>query len=162
MLPAYKAFVGVFLDCPYSRFYLHTVDVGRRTTDWKNFGKNGEERFFKSYYVFLRLSMYTSCRYYVYVDDKPGKRYRWKKVEIAINRAARRDYSLHSRQVARLVPLDSKECQLLQVTDIVLGALTSEATSEHKRELARHIRGRLEEMPARKLSIREWSPDLKR
>lgn len=158
MLPAYKAFVKVFLDCPYSRFRLHTVDRG---SQWREFGWDEDERFFKAYYVFLRLTMSLSCRYNIYVDDKPGKRHRWSNVEFAINGAARRDYGLAKRQVRGLSPLDSKQCDLLQVTDIVLGALTSAATSPHKKELARFVNERIRDGSGQKLVCREWSPQVR-
>jgi hypothetical protein len=158
MLPAYTAFVGVFLECPYSRFRLHAVNRGPQ---WREFGRDEDQRFFKSYYVFLRLTMSLGCRYNVYVDDKPGKRHRWSNVEFAINGAVRRDYGLAKRQVRSLSPLDSKRCDLLQVADIVLGALTSAATSPHKQELARHVRERLQAGLGHKLVCREWLPQLR-
>jgi hypothetical protein len=72
----------------------------------------------------------------------------------------RRDHGLVKRQVRRFSPLDSKQCELLQLVDIVLGSLTSTATSLHKRELACHIRDRLQASLGRKLVCRTWSPQL--
>jgi len=154
MLPAYKAFGGVFLNCPYSRFRLHTVNRGLH---WRGFGGSEQERFFKAYYVFLRLTMSLACRYSVFVDDKPGKPHRWSNVNFAINRAVYRDHGLH-KHVRDLSPQDSRNCDLLQVTDIVLGALTSAATAAPKLELAEFVRQHLARDNRRKLSCREWSP----
>lgn len=157
MLPAYKAFVSAFLDCPYSRFRLHTVERG---AEWRHFGRDEDERFFKAYYVFLRLTMSLQCQYHIYVDDKPGKRHRWNNVKFAINGAVRRDHGL-KKHVRSLNPTDSKSNDLIQVTDIVLGALTSVATSPHKQELMQFVRERLPPGNGHKLVVRNWTPDWK-
>jgi Protein of unknown function (DUF3800) len=157
MLAAYKAFVGVFLDCKFSRFSLHTVERGPQ---WHKFGRNEEQRFFKAYYVFLRLNMSLYRRYDVYVDDKPGKTYRWSNVEFSINRAVYRDHGSQKRPVRTFSPLDSKRCDLIQVTDITLGALTTVATSPHKQELAQYVRDHICHNRPDKLTHRLWSPQV--
>lgn len=86
MLLTYKAFLDVFLSDPYSSFRLTEVNRGPQ---WRDFGRDEESRFFKAYYVFLRMNMSLYSRYNVYVDDKPGKRYRWSNVQYAINGATR-------------------------------------------------------------------------
>lgn len=50
MLIAYQKYVDVFLDDNYARFIVMRVHKDRQ---WRKWGKNEEERFFKSYYVFL-------------------------------------------------------------------------------------------------------------
>jgi hypothetical protein len=159
MLQAYKAFVDVFLDCPFAnaRFHLFTVTRGAY---WRAFGRDEDERFFKSYYVFLRLTMSLECRYNVYADDKPGKRYRWSNVAYSISRANRRDHGLRKEQVRCLVPRNSKQYNLLQVSDIVLGALVSTPTAPAKQELARYIQKKLPGHSG-KLVRRSWSPVLR-
>ncbi len=157
MLPAYKAFVDVFLNCKYSRFQLYSVQRGPH---WRAFGRDEEQRFFKSYYVFLRRTMSLYSQYDIYVDDKPGKRYRWSNVKWAINGAASRDHGLAKRQVKNLHALDSKQCDLIQLTDVLLGALTSSASSPHKQELSRYIREQLKTSVRCRLQSEEWSPRL--
>ena len=91
MLDAYKAFVDLFFDDPFS--YFRVLEV-RRGPRWKAWADNEEERFFKSYYFFLRGLMSPFCRYEVYLDHKPGKAYRWKSLHFAVNWAAERDSHL--------------------------------------------------------------------
>jgi hypothetical protein len=157
MLPAYKSFVDVFLNCRYSRFFRFTVEPG---TQWREFGRDTDDRFFKSYYVFLRLSMSLYCRYNIHVDDKPGKRHRWGNIEYSINGANRRDYGLDQKQVISLVNLDSKRCDLIQVADLILGALVTTATAPAKMELSRHVHERIRR-DGRKLAHREWTPSMR-
>jgi hypothetical protein len=69
MLHVYTAFIDVFLDDPFAQFIV--MEVKRRKT-WHNWASNEEQRFFKAYYVFLRMNMSMFSRYGVYLDYKPG------------------------------------------------------------------------------------------
>jgi len=157
-LPAYKAFVDVALDDLFTTFFLIQVERGNF---WKQFGQDEQARFFKSYYVFLRLNMLPYSRYNVYVDNKEGKRYRWSNVQYAINGAYRRRHELSKKQVPNFTPLDSRTSDLLQVVDVVMGAASSSATASHKVEFSDYVRERLarnRHLSKPKLVQRVWSP----
>lgn len=157
MLVAYKAFIDVFFNDPFSYFRVLEVRCGPR---WKDWATNEEERFFKSYYFFLRGLMSPFCRYEVYLDHKPGKAYRWKSLHFAINRAAQRDYELKQKQIYSLVPRDSKQNDLLQLVDVLLGAVASEATAIAKTQLADYVKQRASEVTRykkQKVESEVWS-----
>ncbi len=154
MLDAYKAFVDVFLNCQYTRLYHLKV---RKRHDWTAFGRSENARFFKAYYVFLRMHMRSHSRYVVQVDDKPGKRYRWSQVYYAINAAAARDYGVTRKQIADFRPMDSKRSDLLQLVDVVLGAMTSVASAPAKLNLLTYVRDRVASREA-EVKSGEWSP----
>lgn len=98
MLVQYEAFANVLLECNYSRFILFRIT---RNSDWQRFAKTEDERFFKTYYVVLRLSMRLDNQYNIFVDDKPCKRYRWSSVEYAIRGAGLRDHGIKKQIKAR-------------------------------------------------------------
>ncbi|MGE5593978.1 MAG: DUF3800 domain-containing protein [Betaproteobacteria bacterium] len=158
MLQVYMDFVDVFLSDPYSSFHLMEVYRGPA---WKSFGPNEAIRFFKTYYVFLRTIMSLHSRYTVYVDDKPGKPYRWNQVKYAINRAVLRDHCIEKAQVKQLIPTDSKRSDLIQVVDVILGATVARPGAEAKLKLASYVAERLAQprfLGNRKLERRIWSP----
>lgn len=147
MLAAYKAFADVFLEDRYARFSVMRVE---RNNSWRNWARTNEERFFRTYYAFLRRVMSGYCSYDVHLDHLQAKRWRWNSLRYALQRAAVRDeYAAGKRLVPRLRAVDSKTSDLLQLTDVLLGAWTAAATSPHKAELQKHVReragGRVEE-----------------
>jgi hypothetical protein len=158
MLSAYKAFVDVFFDDPFA--YFRILNVIRDVT-WRDWAPNEEQRFFKSYYVFLRRTMRPLCRYGVYLDYKPGKPYQWDKLHFAINAAARRDYELRQKHIHTLKAINSKQEDLLQLADLLLGATNSSATASAKVELATHVRRRSKETTRsgkQKVKVADWTP----
>lgn len=155
MLPAYRAYVDVILRTSSARFWLYRVRCG---PEWVRWGRNEEERFFKSYYVFLRRNLKIAERYWIRVDDLPTKTDRWTKVVYSINNGVRRDYSLRRDLVKELVAVDSRTCDILQAIDVILGGLTSLASANAKVSLAAHIREGFASAKGCRLSEIEWSP----
>lgn len=158
MLPLYKAFVDIFFNDDFAYFQLLKVRKGKY---WKCWAPKEEQRFFKAYYFFLRGLMSPYSRYEVYLDHKPGKPYRWESLKFAINGASRRDYGLNQKQIYQLKPYDSKDNDLIQLADVLLGGIVSEATATAKVALAKHIIQRSTELTqSKKLKIKRgsWSP----
>lgn len=144
MLPAYRAFAHVFFDDPYSQF---TVTEVIRDRTWTNWGRNEEERFFKSYYVFIRRNLRPYYYHYdIHLDYKPSKWYRWSSLKYAINNGLKKDYDhLKRRNFIDLDALDSKSNDLLQLVDVLLGAVRSNATAPAKTELSADVHSRFGE-----------------
>lgn len=161
MLEAYSAFARVFLDDLFAKFVLMRV---KRGTFWRAWGPNEEERFFKTYYVFLRMNMSRYCRYAVYVDNKPSKSYRWNSLRFAIQNAAYRDYEVQKKQIYSLEAISSKEDDLLQMTDILMGSLTSNATASAKVQLSEYVSQNVNKVVPSgkpKFFIYDWQPDIR-
>jgi hypothetical protein len=159
MLPAYTAFANVFLDDPVAQFIIMKVSRGKM---WYSWAPDEEQRFFKAYYVFLRMNMSMFSRYGVYIDYKPGKWYRWSALKFALNNAAiRDDYPLKRSHIHTLKPTNSKADDLIQLVDVLLGAITSSATAPAKTQLAQHIRQRLGDITRShkpKFTVYDWTP----
>lgn len=160
MLLAYSAFVQVFLDDPYSQF---TVTEVIRDRTWTNWGKNEEERFFKSYYVFIRRNLRPYYYHYdIYLDYKSSKWYRWSSLRFAINNGLKKYYDhLKGRNFIDLQALNSKRNDLLQLVDVLLGAIRAKATAPPKTELSGYIHSRFGDLTRSKkpkFIIQSWTP----
>lgn len=158
MLPAYTAFVDIFLDDPFARFIVMEVVRGE---SWKSWASNEEKRFFKAYYVFLRMNMRAFIRYGIYLDYKPSKWYRWSGLYYAINNAGFRDYDLSKKQICELKAVNSKAEDLVQLVDVLLGASVSNATVPPKAQLAQYVRQRFGDITRSgkdKIKMYAWTP----
>lgn len=142
-LPQYKAFVDIALDDRFARIRVREV---RRDESWRAWQRTEEERFWISYYAFLRSHMRSQSRYSVVLDYKPGKRHRWSKMRFAMNATAKVQFETKKAQVPSLKPRDSHDDDMLQLVDVLLGAMTSHAAAPHKVEMAEYVRskGRVE------------------
>jgi len=161
MLPICMDFADVFIDDPFARIIIMKV---HRNNNWRNWATTEGERFFKTYYVFLRRMMLLSCRYNIFPDETSNrKRYSWDSLYFAIINKTKRDYLLKSKHISKFQPLDSKKEDLLQMVDLFLGALTSKkATAKHKVELAKNIRQSeaFLEDPMPRINEYEWTPTI--
>jgi len=158
MLQVYIDFVDVFLRDLCSSFHLMKVHRGPA---WKSFGSNEATRFFKTYYVFLRMTMGLHSRYTVHVDDKPGKPYRWNQVKYAVNCAFLGDHCVKKTPIKQLIPMDSKRNDLIQVTDVVFGATVTRSAAEAKLRLASYVANGLAQprlLGNRELEWYTWPP----
>src|SRR6266487_3996438 len=130
---------------------------------WTNWGRNEEERFFKSYYVFIRRILRPYYYHYdIYLDYKQSKWYRWSSLLFAINNGLKKYYDhLKRRNFIGLQALDSKRSDLLQLVDVLLGAVRSKATAPHRTELSHYIHSRFGDLTRSgkpKLIKESWTP----
>ncbi len=159
-LPAYMAFAQVFLDDPFSQFIVTEV---KRDRTWANWASNEEERFFKSYYVFLRRNMNVIYyKYNIFIDYKDSKWYRWSSLQYALNNGLKKQFEhLSKRNFAHIRAVDSKKDDLLQLVDVLLGAITTIATAPAKTQLSEYIHLRLKDLTRSKKNkfiIGDWTP----
>lgn len=156
----YKDFIDLFLHDPFARFVSMKVKKG---SYWKGWGSSEEERFFKAYYVFLMRNIGPYSRFYVYPDEKPiQKNYRWDRLHFLINRARRDNWGIKHRNIKELRPLNSKDEDLLQLTDLLLGCLTSNAGANAKMLLQQWVYEHLTDITERggfKFRVEEWTPN---
>lgn len=132
---------------------------------WNDWGPNEEERFFKAYYVFLLRNMYQLeyYKYNIFLDDRACKQYRWRALQYAINNKLKKTHDFSSRKYYAITQsLDSKTDDLLQLVDILLGAITLNPKSPPRIQLAQHIRQSLGDLTRRsqkqKFTIEHWTP----
>jgi len=136
MLPAYTEFTDIFLTDPYATFVLGEI---HKSKHWHKLANSEHGRFLQAYFHFLEETMWASARYAIHLDDKPGKRYRWDSLWYVMNLPSIR--SKTQKKVVLLEPTDSKKHDIVQLVDVVLGALTSKATAPHKVALSAYVKG---------------------
>jgi len=162
-LHTYLAYIQVFLDDPYSQFVVTEVKKGNT---WTNWATNEEERFFKSYYVFLKMNIPgvgTYNTYNLYLDYKPSKWYRWSSLQHAINNGLSKSFDTFNRKFVHVYPVDSKQDDLIQLVDVLLGAISTNASGPAKTETAQFVRfklGNLTKSYKPKFTVRVWTPNL--
>jgi hypothetical protein len=161
-LVLYQKFVDVFFDDKFSKFMVRRVEKGQF---WYTFGKTEEERFFKAYHHFLKRWVGPFSRYRIYPDKKPLQRnYRWDTLYFLINRSRRHAWGLRRRNISIFEPTNSADKDLLQLTDILLGGLTSTAVSKAKKSLRAHLLSRSEgktQSGSPKITVETWTPRIR-
>ena len=159
LIHIYEGFLDVYLDDGYAKFCVMNITKG---TDWHSWGKSEEERFFKTYYSFLLLNTKPYHRYDIYLDDKSlQKSYRWDTLWYFINKTRRTQWGLNRKNIRCLEPLDSKNSDLIQLTDLLLGCCTSEAVAETKNRLRHKYishRDKRTKCNGEKFRIINWTP----
>lgn len=156
-LDLHKAFVDTFLDDVPAKFSLMRVT---KETQWKRWAETEEERFFKTYYVFLKNNVGPFSRYHVCVDQKSFRKdYRWARLHYLINKSRRTDWGLTRRNIRKFEVVDSKASFLMQLTDILLGSLTSDAGAGPKSELRQHVLERNTAAALRKVRTCMFTPE---
>ena len=134
----YKGIIDLFISESAPQFKALKVVKG---PNWKSFGANEEVRFFKSCYVYFRLYARESCRHDLVLDDKTSKWYRWQSLSYALNGKVGQNYS-NGRHIRSIERKDSKSDILLQITDILLGALSYNGRMDSpKGKLAKYVWG---------------------
>lgn len=158
-LQFYQSVLDVFFDDRWPRFSMMTVTKGRH---WQSWARTEEERFFKSYYVFVMRNAGPSSRYNVYVDHRTLQRpYRWKRLHFLVNRARRSEWGLNRRNIRLLEAVDSQDAQLIQLADLLLGCATSLSNAAPKIALREHFQRRSRQV-GKRVRIDDWSPQAAR
>lgn len=151
----YKEIMDVFFDDPWPRFSVMTVRKGH---NWQHWASSEEERFFKSYYVFLKRNIGPLSRFNVYLDQRTLQRSsRWNTMCFLINRTRKNDWGVRRRNIGLLSAVDSQKVELVQVADLLLGCATTISTATAKVALRKHFLARAHEAGAR-IRQEEWSP----
>lgn len=139
-LNAYRDWCDVFLNDPYCR--IRIMRVPRQLLDGRN-----EEEYAEAYrqFFFSVIPPQRGCR--IYIDGASVRRpSRWNSLNFIINKVRRGNWGLKGRNVATLCPIDSATSDMVQLTDVILGAAISQASAPAKRALAEHVRAHVVKM----------------
>lgn len=157
-LGEYKSFVDAFFRLAgkdmicFRAMVLSTNDI-----DYSRYhGGDRELGFYKFYYFFLlhsfcRQARNDADRFVIYLDERSTS-YRLGTLRLVLNRGIRKAFSSEQDQVASVQAASSHDHGLMQLADILMGAVGYHANGMHelpgaspaKRELARHIAERAE------------------
>jgi hypothetical protein len=178
-LDAYKAWIDVFFDDPYPRFSLLRVNLSDPL--WQSFRPRFDRRSTKDdklasvFYQFLLVSfgpLRDTKRWWVYPDAGFFSRDTMlDRVEFLFNRTYKKAFGPKTSRIIRMARAqDSKSEDLIQLADVLLGAIGCDVSGRHPESPARaalvhHCRERLDAAPFTKrglarLSVRDWQiPD---
>ena len=146
MLPVYQDFVDLFFAHPAAHFRCLVVDSHQ--VDLRQYHNNDPETAFYNFYgLMLSRNMQRDNRYLVLTDERSNReRNRLSDLRDNINRYWQEQGASENIAV-NVEPLNSKESDLLQIVDVLLGAvgyaIEEFTTSEARLELTRHIAARL-------------------
>lgn len=176
-LEAYKSWVDIFFDDPFSRFSVLWLESS--SPDWQSFTPRPDRRASKDdrlasiFYQFLLITfgpLRDMKRWWVYPDmglfSRDTMLYR---IEFLFNRTYKKAFGPKSSRIIRLArSRDSHRTDLVQLADVLLGAFTFrilgyEPDSPAKRHLARYCSARLDSKPhtrrgLEKLMVKKWQP----
>jgi hypothetical protein len=173
----YRAWVDVFFQDPSVRFSLFQIDLS--SEEWVSLqlhpGRrpSRDDRLISAYYQFLLVTfgpLHDSKRWCVYPDAGLFSRDRvLNQVEFRFNKTYKRAFGpKQSRIIRRASARDSAVTDLVQLADVLLGALSFHVLNDRpdslpKAELVDYCAARLEVSPntqrgIRRLSIERWVP----
>lgn len=156
LLPAYTEFVDIFLDDPYATFILSRISKGEH---WRKLATSDDSRFLHAYFHFLEQAMWASARYAVFLDETTSKPYKFKSFHYALNLPNIRYHQQKKVHTFKIV--SSHNNNLIQLVDVVLGALASKPEAPHKIALSAHVQKKIRENA--KLTSYDWiAPETRR
>jgi hypothetical protein len=119
--PGYREIVSAFFATPECRFNAIVVD---HQNPGRNRGQDDELDFYVTAHWLIRRRIQRECEYDLVLDHRTNRREDRLPVLLdVLNNSARRDHG-HRRDVVRSVrAVDSKRDDLLQLADVLLGAV---------------------------------------
>ncbi len=159
-LDSYIEFCDIFLLDPYATFILCEI---KKNQDWHNLAHSEDSRLFQTYFHFLELAMWAGARYRIFLDDSSFRKYRWQSLRYVLSLPHLRGGM--PKKIVSLVAQASDEQDVLQLVDVLLGALTSQASASPKAILAAHVRSAMNSLTQTKNpKLREivWAAPKKR
>ena len=137
-----------------------TPDYARYRTE------NPELGFYKGYYHFLHRDFGPYARtdehsLHVLLDQRPSK-YKLEVLQIILNRGLRKSFRRGVDVVKRLQEGDSKDSDLLQLTDVIMGAIGFHCNGLHRRSDASAAKVKLADYVAKKARLNNLHEETRR
>jgi hypothetical protein len=168
-LVAYKEFVNAYLCAPWVEFKCIVLDT--HMINYRDFHNNDKDLgFYKFYFQIISRNLSPYNLYWLYPDDRSN---RHRDSLLTLKRAVNgwwRNQGVKPNLLQAVEPRNSKKDDLLQLADILLGAIASEwnqdASSAGKLELADYIRSHIgctslaiaTPRSRKKINIWKWEP----
>lgn len=146
-LQTYKDLVDYFFDDDDLHFRVLVVP-DKKALDHDRFGQDHDTWYYKMYFTMLNTILSPEDTYNIYIDIKDTNSYERAKKLHQVCANSKHDFS--KRIIRKLQPIRSDEVQIMQLTDILIGAVTHYnrtftdglARSSAKQELIDHIKNR--------------------
>lgn len=138
MSPAYIKFADIFLDDKYATFIISEINKGYH---WRKLASSSDSQFLHAYFHFIEQVTWASSRYAIFLDETSSKPYKFNSFHYYLNLPDIRSKAQKKYHTFKL--LSSHQHNIMQLVDVILGALTSKATASHKMVLANHVREKI-------------------
>jgi hypothetical protein len=138
LLTAYTEFADIFLDDQYTTFILSSIGKGEH---WRKLASSADSRFLHAYFHFLEQAMWASARYAIFLDETSSKPYKFNSFHYALNLPDIRNHRQKKVHTFKLV--NSHQSNLIQLVDVLLGALTTQSAASHKVALSSHVQEKI-------------------
>jgi hypothetical protein len=137
----YKELIEYFFENPYINF-RSVIATGKKSLNYKAFNLTHDNWYYRMYFLLLRQMIQIGDQYRIYIDikDTQGAE-KIRKLQDVLNRSL---YNFYNETVKNIQLVRSHEIELLQLTDLLIGAISysnrSLATSTAKMELIELIK----------------------
>lgn len=130
-LPQYKRFVEYFFALNNTdKLHFHCIILDNHKIDHRKFSKGDKELGFYKFYYQLLLHCFgrNYCRqgeddrFIVHLDYRTTT-YSLNVLKIVLNRGMKKKFGIHSSPFVSIEPRRAKKTELLQITDILIGAI---------------------------------------
>lgn len=140
-LEFYKEIVQYFFDSPYLNFRA-VIATGKDRLNYKKYNISHDDWYYRIYYLLLHKMIQVGNQYHIYIDIKDTRgAEKIRMLQEVLNRSL---YDFFNETVKYIQLAPSHEIQLLQLTDLLIGAISYENrcinTSEAKLELIEYIK----------------------
>jgi hypothetical protein len=154
----YRTIVDMFFEHVAGR-YLHfkAMVCDRQDPAYRHQRSDREIGFYKLYYQFLlrKFAVYADGdehRLYVFLDQRDTK-YKLEVLKIILNRGIRKMYGRTADVVQAVEARDSKKCNVMQVADVIMGAIGFHNNDWHRQPGASKAKIELAKYVARKARL---------
>jgi hypothetical protein len=154
-LSEYKRFVEYFFALNNTdKLHFHSIIIDNHQINYKKFSKGDKEAGFYKFYYQLLLHCFgkrycregKNDRFIVNLDQRTSS-YSLNTLRIILNRGMKKKFSIDSSPFVSIEPRDSKQSELIQINDIIVGAIGFQKngydlladTRQAKKELAMYI-----------------------
>ena len=116
----YLDLVNFFFD--YTEIYFRIIIIDKRKLHHDDFHQTHDTFYYKMYFLMLSSIFNKDDTYSVYVDIKDTHSY--KNCQKLLDVCANSNWDFHHKLLKKIQPIRSEESQLLQLADILIGAIT--------------------------------------
>ena len=153
----YRALIDLFFSVN-PLFHFKAIIVDTQEIDNRRYNKNDAELgFYKLMYQFLLHSFGADLRpddrCIVFLDQRTTSHYKLSTLCAILNNGLRKKFDFAHNPVRNIQPLDSKDSDLIQIADILMGAIGYEMNGAHTRTGAKRSKVLLAEYIAQKAGL---------
>jgi hypothetical protein len=171
-LAKYKSLVDLLVDeLARRRHRLHfkAIIMDKRAPEYRTYSKgNNEIGFYKFYYhwllrYFAKFPIEHGCQMRVIIDERPLPKNSadpYTKLYYALNNGIRKELNVDRDVVYKVHPLESKESDILQAADVLMGAVGYHNQANHLPRDGRPAPGRVKAELARYIAMKFRVRDL--